>query len=48
MLVDLDWASKVGEARYPPKINTSIRWADGVNAGALIMKSHDLEMLEML
>ena len=50
MLIDFDWAGPVGQTRYPPVINDSgeIDWAEGVKAGALIEKHHDLVMYQRL
>ncbi|KDQ07365.1 hypothetical protein BOTBODRAFT_120196, partial [Botryobasidium botryosum FD-172 SS1] len=29
MLIDFDWAGKVGEAKYPLDINFEVNWAEG-------------------
>ncbi|RDX41679.1 hypothetical protein OH76DRAFT_1318718, partial [Lentinus brumalis] len=51
-LVDLDWAGKEGEARYPYDINLSdksiIGWHEGVSRGGLIEKEHDEHMLKKI
>ncbi len=47
MLVDFDWAGKIGDVRYPMNVN----WGDdlwrpeGARDGKLILPDHDLEML---
>lgn len=50
MLVDFDWAGPAGQARYPSSLNDSgdIDWAEGVTAGALIEKQHDLVTYQRL
>lgn len=48
MLVDFDWAGKVGERRYPASLNHKLGWAEGVEAGGLIMKEHDDAMFRRL
>jgi len=45
-LVDFDWSGQVGNARYPPTLNKNIRWPCGVEAGCVIEKQHDLDMLD--
>ncbi len=47
-LVDFDWSGQVGDARYPPTLNTAIRWTRGVEAAQVIEKQNDLDMLEKL
>jgi serine/threonine protein kinase len=48
-LIDFDWAGVEGQATYPSLISDeSGKWAEGVVAGGVIQKKHDLEMLEML
>lgn len=48
MLVDFDWAGKIGEVRYP----MNVHWGDDLwrpreaRDNKLIMSDHDLEMLE--
>lgn len=45
-LIDFDWAERIGEATYPAGINTvSVTRPDGVEAGALVTKEHDEEMM---
>ena len=46
-LVDFDWCDKVGKGRYPVDINNGpdIRWPQGVSAGSVMEKEHDLAML---
>ena len=50
LLVDFDWAGKLGKAKYPPGLNISgeIDWADGAAPDVKIEKEHDLGMLEKL
>ncbi|QRV94387.1 kinase domain protein [Ceratobasidium sp. AG-Ba] len=48
MLVDFDWCGREGEVRYPAAMNEKIGWATGAEAGALIMRQHDRDMLERL
>ncbi|KAG6878678.1 hypothetical protein C0992_007692 [Termitomyces sp. T32_za158] len=50
VLVDFDWCGKEGEARYPVDLNMDpeICWAQGVGPGCVMMKEHDLHMLERL
>ncbi|KAJ4455699.1 hypothetical protein PAPYR_9299 [Paratrimastix pyriformis] len=40
-LVDFDWAGRVGTARYPPFLNSAIKWPDGAVSEGLIGKEHD-------
>jgi serine/threonine protein kinase len=47
-LVDFDWAGKVNEATYPIMLNDSIRWARGVEGGAVILPEHDDYMINQL
>ncbi|QRV79743.1 hypothetical protein RhiJN_07758 [Ceratobasidium sp. AG-Ba] len=48
MLVDFDWCGREGEVRYPAAMNEEIDWATGAEAGGLITKQHDMEMLDRL
>lgn len=48
MLVDFDWAGSEGVARYPPSLNTGVRWAKGVEEAGFITREHDNEMLQSL
>lgn len=49
MLVDFDWSGKIGEAVYPPNVNTIDVWRpDGAEDGREITVDHDLEMLEAI
>ena len=45
MLVDFDWAGKIGEARYPLNVNKGIGRPEGAEDGKLIMAEHDIAML---
>lgn len=50
LLLDFDWAGRIGEARYPMNLNRSegLRRPDGACDGALILADHDIEMLEFI
>lgn len=48
MLVDFDWAGKVGKRRYPASLNHKLGWVEGVEAGGLIQKEHDNAMFQRL
>ena len=50
MLLDFDWAGRIGEARYPMNLNRSegLWRPDGARDGALILADHDIEMLELI
>jgi len=50
MLVDFDWAGRIGEARYPMNLNRSegLWRPDGARDGAIILADHDIEMLEFI
>ncbi|KAI0250970.1 hypothetical protein BJV78DRAFT_1214991 [Lactifluus subvellereus] len=50
MFVDFDWCGKAGEARYPATLNNDVRlgWPMGVGPGFVMLKEHDLSMLEKL
>ncbi|KAF4577463.1 hypothetical protein EYR40_003003 [Pleurotus pulmonarius] len=45
LLVDWDWAGRIGEARYPHNINPEIARSEGATAGAEIQPAHDIWML---
>ena len=47
-IIDFDWSGKVGEAVYPPLLNPEIDWHPDVKAGAKILPTHDLYMLDNL
>lgn len=48
-LIDFDWAGQAGTAKYPLRVNTrTVPRPKGVAGGALITKSHDLGMIELL
>lgn len=49
-LIDFDWCGTAGEARYPPSLNLdpALGWHKEVKPDAVIMKEHDLYMLEVL
>ncbi|KIY44873.1 hypothetical protein FISHEDRAFT_77093 [Fistulina hepatica ATCC 64428] len=47
-VIDFDWAGKEGEVRYPPHLNKSLKWVDGVVSCGLIKKEHDIGMWEQL
>ncbi len=46
LLVDWDWAGRIGEARYPHNINPDIARSGGATAGAEIQSAHDIWMLK--
>lgn len=48
VLIDFDWTGKHGQARYPATLNTTLKWAQGVEPAGIMMKEHDLGMLELL
>jgi serine/threonine protein kinase len=46
MLVDFDWAGRIGEVQYPSNINiTEVKRPEGVLDGELITAEHDMKML---
>jgi len=48
-LIDFDWAGRVGEAKYPMRMNfTGVRRPEGVRGGELITQQHDNEMVSCL
>ncbi|TFY73895.1 hypothetical protein EWM64_g10117 [Hericium alpestre] len=47
-LLDFDWSGKEGTVFYPTNLNMEIKWADGVESCAPILKEHDDIMLERL
>ena len=47
MLVDFDWAGKIGDVRYPMNVNRAGIWRpSGAVDGRLILAEHDLAMLD--
>ena len=48
MLVDFDWAGRIGEVRYPMNMNTKIARPAGVYGGELIMANHDMEAVDLM
>ena len=50
MLVDFDWAGKIGEVRYPMNVNRGpdLMRPDGAYDGELILADHDMEMLAIM
>ncbi|KAF9644586.1 hypothetical protein BDM02DRAFT_3102661 [Thelephora ganbajun] len=50
LLIDFDWAGKVGEARYPRGLSTKVKWPEEVESleRKLIETDHDLFMLDQL
>ncbi|KAF8523805.1 hypothetical protein JB92DRAFT_2882804 [Gautieria morchelliformis] len=49
MLIDFDWAGKMGEVRYPHNVNVvGVRRSPGAYDGELITTGHDLAMIEFL
>ena len=47
-ILDIDWAGKEGDVRYPQELNTSCNWHPGVESGGLISKEHDLYQIDTL
>ena len=48
-LIDFDWAGRVGEARYPMRVNRmTVKRPAGVEGGELITQQHDIEMVSYL
>ena len=46
-LIDFEWSGKAGSARYSHFMNhVGIRWPDGAEDGKLVLKNHDLTMLD--
>ena len=47
MLLDFDWAGKIGEIRYPRNVNASpdLWWPEGASDGKLIKAEHDIAMV---
>lgn len=49
MLLDFDWAGKLGETYYPAGINTeAVHRPSGITDGMVILKEHDMQMLRYL
>jgi len=48
VIIDFDWAGKIGEAKYPVFLNPAIEWPDGAIYGSLIKVVHDLEWIDMV
>lgn len=47
VLIDFDWAGKIGDVRYPMNVNRAGIWRpSGAVDGKLIMAEHDMEMLD--
>ena len=48
--VDFDWCGKAGEARYPATLNNDVElgWPMDVGRDSVMLKEHDLSMLEKL
>ncbi|ETN18043.1 hypothetical protein PPTG_03762 [Phytophthora nicotianae INRA-310] len=47
-IIDFDWAGKCGEVVYPPLINTTAHWPDGVAPGKVIEAAHDEYWLDLV
>jgi hypothetical protein len=47
MFVDFDWCGKAEEARYPATLNSDIELPRGVEPDSVMLKDHDLSMLEI-
>ena len=39
--VDFDWAGRIGVARYPANMNSTINWHQDVSCGRPIIADHD-------
>jgi len=49
MLVDLDWAGKIGEVQYPMNVNdVDIRRPDGAYDNQFILPQHDMTMIDFM
>lgn len=48
MLVDFDWAGKVGHATYPMNLDGDVERLRGVRGGGKIRMAHDADMLGKL
>jgi len=46
MIIDFDWAGKLGLVRYPLNVNKTIWRPDGMNSGEPIKAEHDMAMLK--
>lgn len=44
--LDFDWAGVAGAHRYPPFMNSSIRWPAGASPLGIIQQQHDVALLE--
>ena len=48
MLIDFDWAGKVGQVSYPLGLNLEIGWHPEAGPGVPIQKAHDKFMFDRL
>ncbi|KAF8833241.1 hypothetical protein BDN67DRAFT_792596, partial [Paxillus ammoniavirescens] len=49
MIIDFDWAGKIGKVRYPPYVNGTNIWRpEGAHDGELIQAGHDDAMLHAI
>ena len=48
LLIDFDWADEDGKGRYPPTLNISNGWAEGVIPWGVMRKEHDLWQFDRL
>ncbi|KAF9232355.1 hypothetical protein BU15DRAFT_90679 [Melanogaster broomeanus] len=49
MIIDFDWAGKIGDVRYPPYVNYMDVWRpEGARDGKLVEVAHDDEMLDAI
>ena len=50
VIIDFDWAGKVGKAHYPRGLSSKVQWPDKVDKLEMkpILKEHDLDMLDKL
>ena len=44
---DFDWAGVSGEHKYPPFMNSEIKWPPGVHPYAVMAAEHDVALLQM-
>lgn len=47
-VIDFDWCGEDGMGKYPPSLNDSIGWHQGVERNGIMLKAHDTHMLDML
>lgn len=47
-LIDFNWPGEEGQAKYPSLMSKGIAWSEGVEAVAVMMREHDIDMLSKL